>query len=100
MTIPGFSAATSLIAASQQYREGLTDQGGPARVLAQLVRGLRPNIRTSPFGQFTIGGSAGFACSGIACTCSGDVDCNDMYTTGVCGDIGVCDENGCWCLRV
>lgn len=39
-------------------------------------------------------------CSGLLCTCSGDVDCNDMFTNHGCGDIAGCDERGCWCLRL
>jgi hypothetical protein len=39
-------------------------------------------------------------CSGFLCTCTGDVDCNDMFVNHGCGDIAGCDERGCWCLRL
>ena len=29
-------------------------------------------------------GGAGFACGGGVCTCTGDVDCNDMFGGGTC----------------
>jgi hypothetical protein len=41
-----------------------------------------------------------FTCQGLECTCTGDPDCNDMFGSGVCGDIAVCNENGCSCLRL
>ena len=46
------------------------------------------------------GGTLNYNCEGLLCTCSGDVDCNDMFTKAACGDIAVCDERGCWCLRI
>lgn len=41
-----------------------------------------------------------FTCQGLECTCSGTPDCNDMFGSGVCGDIAACTENGCACLRL
>jgi hypothetical protein len=35
---------------------------------------------------------------GEPCTCTGDDDCNKMFTDGVCGDIAVCYPTGCACL--
>lgn len=44
----------------------------------------------------------GFECSGPICICSGDGDCNDMFSGGHCGD-AVCFENDgnvvCLCIR-
>jgi len=37
-------------------------------------------------GQLT-GATLGYICTEAACTCSGDADCNDMYST-VCNDPG------------
>ena len=47
--------------------------------------------------------SLGYACSGLRCTCTGDIDCNDMFSDGVCGDIATCDDTDplnphCECL--
>lgn len=46
------------------------------------------------------GGTLNFNCEGIYCTCTGDADCNDMFTRAGCGDIAVCDEQGCSCYRL
>ncbi len=39
-----------------------------------------------------------FQCDGLLCVCRGDIDCNDMFTTGVCGD-AICSEDICICIR-
>jgi hypothetical protein len=43
-----------------------------------------------------------FDCERFSCGCKGDIDCNDMFSSGVCGDITLCDTSGtvtCTCLR-
>ena len=45
----------------------------------------------------------GFECGGAVCICTGDRDCNDLFTTGLCGD-GICFETAdggvvCLCVR-
>jgi hypothetical protein len=44
---------------------------------------------------------AQFQCTATHCTCSGDRDCNDMFSTNVCGKPALCDNtsNSCSCLR-
>ena len=44
----------------------------------------------------------GYTCEGLQCTCQGDVDCNDMFGSGKCGDIASCDEDTgiCKCLML
>lgn len=32
------------------------------------------------------GGRAAYTCSGRYCTCTGDEDCNDMFSDGVCAE--------------
>jgi hypothetical protein len=54
-------------------------------------------------GASRLGGRLGFACGPLGCVCSGDPDCNDMFSSGVCGD-GICFEDGsggvvCVCIR-
>lgn len=40
-------------------------------------------------------------CSGLQCTCTGDAQCNEMFESGVCGDIATCEETTgvCKCLK-
>ena len=44
----------------------------------------------------------GYTCEGLQCTCQGDVDCNDMFGSGKCGDIASCDNDTgiCKCLML
>jgi len=49
------------------------------------------------------GTQLGYTCDGLMCTCTGDVDCNDMFSSGKCGDVSSCDETDplnpvCRCL--
>ena len=44
------------------------------------------------------GGGVGYTCAPddlgtVLCTCTGDDDCNAMYSSGVCGDNGICQIN-------
>lgn len=45
---------------------------------------------------------ANYTCSGLECTCTGDADCNDMFSSGKCGDISSCETTTgvCKCLIV
>lgn len=48
------------------------------------------------------GGTMNFQCNMTSCTCQGDADCNNMFTSNVCGRSAVCDTSGnveCSCLR-
>jgi hypothetical protein len=49
------------------------------------------------------GGAHGYSCAGLVCNCTGDVDCNDMFGSGVCGDVAQCDNSTdpptCWCFK-
>ncbi len=48
------------------------------------------------------GGAMNFSCGVTSCTCHGDADCNNMFSSNVCGHSAVCDtSNGveCSCLR-
>jgi hypothetical protein len=49
-------------------------------------------------------GRLGFACAPWGCICTGDADCNDMFSTNACGSRAVCftDARGgvvCVCVR-
>lgn len=41
----------------------------------------------------------GFSCNPLFCACSGDADCNDMFTTSLCGPRAICIDNVCYCGR-
>lgn len=40
-----------------------------------------------------------FTCAGGICYCTGDNDCNNMFTSTVCGDAAVCIDDKCYCAR-
>lgn len=40
-----------------------------------------------------------FWCVGGICGCTGDTDCNDMFTSAVCGDAAVCVGDDCYCAK-
>lgn len=35
-------------------------------------------------------GVSSYSCDGTFCTCTGDEDCNDMFSDGVCGAKAIC----------
>lgn len=45
------------------------------------------------------GSATQFQCGPIFCMCTGDADCNDMFTTNVCGPSAICINNVCFCAR-
>jgi hypothetical protein len=46
------------------------------------------------------GGGLNFSCQNLVCVCTGDQDCNDLFTSDLCGDIAICYPDGCVCLRI
>jgi len=65
--------------------------------------GMTSDIRTQKLGlarRVGGGGRLNFSCGDLACVCSGDDDCNDLFTSTNCGPIAVCYEDGCFCLRL
>ncbi len=40
-----------------------------------------------------------FTCGTLMCSCKGDADCNDMFSTNVCGPYAICIDNYCYCFR-
>jgi len=96
MAIPGY---TALAAASRSTHHHVAARRfSPASIVVPQLR-RRGGAVAGTIGSQVIGGRLGFECSSTACTCQGDRDCNDLYSTGLCGDVGVCGETGCWCLR-
>ena len=45
------------------------------------------------------GGATQFQCSRGICTCIGEDDCNDMFTTNACGKVAICIGDICACTR-
>lgn len=41
----------------------------------------------------------GFTCNPLFCACRGDSDCNDMFTTSLCGPRAICIDDVCYCVR-
>jgi len=94
MSLPGFNAETTLGPLSGHYRScdfALADFNAEEAVT--------PELRIGTGGR----GRLGFSCGPFGCICSGDSDCNDMFTTNVCGPHAVCSVYGgqvvCICLR-
>jgi hypothetical protein len=92
---PAASSKEARMERQEINREEMTVKSGDtltAAHVAVLTRGLgslRPRL--------------GFECGGPLCICSGDEDCNDLFTTGLCGD-AICFEGAggdvvCLCLR-
>jgi hypothetical protein len=70
-------------------------------VTGNLRVGMTSDIRNQKLGLARIGGgSLNYNCQDLLCTCSGDDDCNDMFTKEACGFFSMCDERGCWCLLI
>ena len=46
------------------------------------------------------GGGLNFSCQNLVCVCTGDQDCNDLFTSDLCGDIAICYPDGCFCIRL
>jgi hypothetical protein len=68
---------------------------GPLRV------GMTSDIRTMRLGlKRRVGGGLSFECGGLACVCTGDEDCNDLFTSDNCGPIAICYPDGCVCIRI
>ncbi|MDB4936339.1 MAG: hypothetical protein JWP87_3311 [Labilithrix sp.] len=53
-----------------------------------------PEVETSE-GALISNGGLGYTpdCADGFCTCTGDVDCNDMFSSGVCGEKAICQIN-------
>lgn len=82
------------VRAAREARQAVTLKAG-ATLKARQTRLLAQGLRS-------IGGSMQYDCSGPICICSGDEDCNKMFSSGRCGD-GICfedDSGGVVCLCV
>lgn len=68
-------------------------------ITGPLSVGITSDVRTQRFGS-RVGGNRLVDCGDLACVCTGDDDCNDLFTSGKCGPIAVCYPDGCVCIRI
>jgi hypothetical protein len=106
MDMPGFTADASLRNRSGSYRALHAGIASPHHGLAfpqfysldrlAFIGPGRPRT-IGPVGHFKCGWSD--ATHSAQCSCVGDRDCNDMFTSGVCGENASCDTgtNQCTC---
>jgi hypothetical protein len=100
MNLPGFTAETSVLWRNGHYGllsypPGTHDHVLPAQAFAsRAAAGFRVGLG---------GPRLGFNCAPWGCICSGDADCNDMFSTNACGPWAQCFEVGgqviCICSR-
>jgi hypothetical protein len=106
MIMPGYTAEASLYGKRGRYRTELgvrpeADAGAPRGDLLypQAMHAAAMAGSSAGFSR----ASLGFTCGRGGCVCSGDMDCNDMFTTNVCGPNAVCFNLGgqviCVCSR-
>jgi hypothetical protein len=81
----------------------LTDLVGTPRTKARVLVGWVNDLRTFKPGRAPRGAVAkdNYTCEGLRCECTGDVDCNEMFSADVCGDIASCnaDSGKCACIK-
>lgn len=63
---------------------------------SRRTRQIRPSAFVPRARLGTVG--LGFNCNPLFCACRGDADCNDMFTTSLCGR-AICIDDVCYCLR-
>jgi hypothetical protein len=68
-------------------------------ITGPLHLGMTSDVRAQRFGTRLGGGRLNYDCSDLACSCTGDDDCNDLFTSTKCGPIAVCYPDGCICIR-
>jgi hypothetical protein len=70
-------------------------------ITGKLRVGMTSDIRIQKLGLARIGrGGLSYDCGNLACSCSGDDDCNDLFSSDKCGPIAVCYPDGCVCIRI
>jgi len=68
-------------------------------IKGRLAVGMPTDLRGQKL-PTTGGTTVNFQCSGLFCGCSGDVDCNNMFSGSACGSIAWCnlDTGRCYCV--
>ena len=100
-TSAGEQTVGSLLAQLAKVNPTL-NSGNTKKILIGSVNDFRVmrNLPTNP--TKPPNGSMAFQCNAIGCSCTGDADCNDMFSTNACGRIADCNLNKgtCSCLRL
>ncbi len=105
MNMPGFSAEASLCKANERY-QSVAPRGyssGAKRVVSQIGAGGGFGGLGGLGGLNQTSGPVYFQCGWnpktlrSECTCRGDVDCNNMFTSGFCGPNASCDTGAGTC---
>jgi hypothetical protein len=91
-----FSRVTVKTAAGVKTMAELLKQSA-AKGKGQLVVGMPSDMRGLKLSPAT-GGTVNFTCSGLFCGCTGDIDCNNMFSGGACGSIAWCYNDRCYCV--
>lgn len=84
--------ATGVKTLAELFKLSNTDTKGQLTIGApEDLRGFRIKMG---------GGGINFTCQGLFCGCSGDKDCNDMFSGAACGPIAWCNEDTgrCFCV--
>ena len=93
-----FSRVTVRTTAGVKTMAELLKQSG-ANVKGQLLVGTPADLRGQKLSPSRPGGgTTNFTCSGLFCGCTGDVDCNNMFSGGACGSIAWCYNDRCYCV--
>jgi hypothetical protein len=82
--------------------KSLSELVGEGRKSSGVIVGMASDLRNLKLNLPTVSGTiAKYSCEGLKCNCTGDVDCNEMFDAGVCGDVASCDngEGTCQCLK-
>lgn len=88
-TATGVKTMSELFQQSKTDTKGRLTVGTPVDMKTLKLTASRPG-----------GGGLNFNCAGIFCACTGDADCNDMFSGSACGAIAWCNLNTgqCFCV--
>lgn len=94
--LPGFLFEFSLNSRLSPRNQGYKSEDEESIIPQQLYVSSYLKVRSRNLAP------AGFQCQGLRCSCQGDLDCNDLFSTDLCGPIASCDNNTgvCECLRL
>jgi len=72
------------------------------KLKGKSIIGLTSDIRAMKVAIHRGGGGLNYDCNALACVCKGDDDCNNLFSSGKCGPLAVCnaDTGECFCLTL